>query len=197
MKALELIYIRHNRNTPAYCIPKKQISYFDLTLVLKGTVTYCIDSQSITLNDGDAILIPPGALRERIESEGNVDYISFNFKTDEKLELPVFISNAVSGDVRLLIASCDEIQRVHLLDYEEPLSHLLAALLLTVKNNLQRRSSHPLVNKIVRYLHENISRKITLDDIAKYTFFSPVYCDSIFKKEMGMSPFQYKKANSK
>ena len=67
------------------------------------------------------------------------------------------------------------------------MSHLLGCLLVNLKNNLKRQSTHPLVEKIKIYLHENISEKITLSDIFRHTFFSAIYCDSVFKRETGRS----------
>ena len=191
MNVSELLYIRHNKSTPAYPFGPKKLPYFDLTIALKGTLQYRIDNQTITLHAGDAILIPHGALRERIKSEKESDYISFNFRSKEPNELPVFLSNILTGEIRLLLAACDEIRDIHISSYTEPISHLLSCILITIKNNLQRRSSHPLVIKILRYLHENISQKITLSDIAQHTYFSAIYCDSVFKKEMGKSIIDY------
>lgn len=191
MNAPELIYVKHNKGVYALPIPPKNISFIELTIVCKGTMEYLVDRESIILHDGDAILIPRGALRERKEGLEVSDYISFNFFLDEGVELPVFLPKILTQDVRFLIAACDEIQQIHVSDYEEAISHLLNCLLVTVKSNLQRRSSHPLVEKIIRYVHENISEKITLSDIARHTFFSAIYCDSVFKKEMGVSIIDY------
>ena len=191
MKAPNLIYIRHNRHAPAIAIAPAPISFEDLTVVFKGTLEYTIDHQSITLQAGDAILIPSGAGRERKASEADADYISFNFETDEPLGLPLVLREAVSGEVRLLITLCDEMHQKYYPDHEEAVSHLLASLLVTLQNNLKRQSIHPLVTDIVRYLHEHITQRITLADIGQFTFFSPVYCDSIFKKEMGTSIIDY------
>lgn len=191
MKSPNLIYIRHNKHTPAVAISSAPISFEDLTVVIKGTLEYTIDHQSITLHDGDAILIPKGALRKRKESGGDTDYISFNFKSDEPLDLPLVIRDALTSEIRLLVALCDDIYQKYYPDHEEPIEHLLATILVTMKNNLKRQSIHPLITEIIRYLHQNINRKITLSDIGQYTFFSPVYCDSIFKKEMGTSIIDY------
>lgn len=185
MNTPKLIYIRHNKNTPAFSIPPKTMSFVDLTIVFKGILEYRIDHECITLHRGDAILVQKGALRERKASKENTDYISFNFRLDETFDMPIFIPNALSGEVLLILAACDEIRQVHLSNYEEPISHLLSCLLITLKNNLKTQSGNPLVSKIIRFIHENISQKITLSDISQYTYFSPIYCDSVFKKEVG------------
>ena len=43
----------------------------------------------------------------------------------------------------------------------------------------------------MQYLHKNLARRITLADIGRMTFFSPVYCDTVFKKDMGVSIIDY------
>lgn len=191
MNTPNLVYIRHNKHAPALAIPPQNISFDDLTLILKGVLEYTIDGEKILLHDGDAILIPNGALRERAHSEGDADYISFNFRCDEELSLPLVMKDVLSSEIRLLVALCDEINQKYYPDHEEPIAHLLAILLVTLENHYKRQTIHPLISEIIRYLHENISRKITLADIGQHTFFSPVYCDSIFKKEMGTSIIDY------
>lgn len=191
MNTSKLIYVKHNKGVYALPISPNIIPYTELTIVSKGTMEYIVDRESIVLHEGDAILIPKGALRERKKGMEASDYISFNFLLDEELELPRFLPKILTRDVRFLIAACDEIQQIHISAYEEAISHLLNCVLVTIKSNLQRQSSHPLVEKIIRYLHENISEKITLSDIAQHTFFSAIYCDSVFKKEMGVSIIDY------
>ena len=187
----KLKYVRHTKGAPAPQILKATIPFVELTVVFKGTVEYKIDGQPFTLHEGDAILISQGRERERKKGQEDMDYISFNFLLDEELDIPPFLPNVLTRDVRLLIAACDEIQQMHISSYEEPISHLLACLLVTLKSNLQRQSTHPLVEKIVRYIHENISNKITLSDISEHTFFSAIYCDSVFKRETGRSIIDY------
>ena len=43
----------------------------------------------------------------------------------------------------------------------------------------------------MEYIHSDIGRKITLADIGNLTFFSPIYCDTVFKKEVGRSIVDY------
>lgn len=191
MKTPQLIYVRHNKSASAFPMTEKVITFVELTIVLKGTLQYRINHQTFTLNSGDAVLVPRSALRERKESKEVTDYISFNFQTEEPIDLPPFIPGILSTDVRLLILTCDEIQKLHIYSYKEPISHLLGSLITTIKNTLKNQHTHPLVTKIIRYLHVNISKKIALSDIAQHTFFSAIYCDSVFKKEVGKSIIEY------
>ena len=187
----KLVYMKHTRGTPAPQIPKKALPYVELTIVIKGTLVYYIDRQRYVLNEGDAVFIRQGEEREREEGTEENDYVSFNFLLDEEPDLPTYLPNILTGDIRLLIAACDEIRQTQISSYEETISYLLPCLLVSVRNSLQRQSTHPLVEKIVRYIHENISGKITLSDISEHTYFSSIYCDAVFKRETGRSIVDY------
>lgn len=52
-----------------------------------------------------------------------------------------------------------------------------------------RYSSH--ITKIINYIHENITERITLNDLAKLTNKSKEYISALFKKEVGMNLIDY------
>ncbi len=191
MNTISLFYMRHNRRTPMPETPERPIHYFDLTIVLEGTLQYKIDGTPITLGAGDALLISKGMLRARDATSEKIDYISFNFHAEEAPDLPLLMQGAVQNETKLMIAACDEIAKRHPLGYEETATLLLSAILRSFKDNLQDTTVTPLTAKIVRYLHKNLAQRITLSDIGKMTFFSPVYCDTVFKKDMGVSIIDY------
>ena len=68
-------------------INKHRISYYDLTFVLKGSMTYVADDQTYVLNENDAILLPPGTVRQRMAGTQKVQYVSFNFQILPNCEL--------------------------------------------------------------------------------------------------------------
>ena len=49
----------------------------------------------------------------------------------------------------------------------------------------------PITRDILSYLHEHFRERITLDDIGKITFFSPVYCETVFRREIGRAIIDY------
>ncbi len=191
MKDLKLILVRHNRQTPAMGIAPSPISFDELTIVLKGSLEYSVNGERILLQSGDMIYIPKDSLRARKEGSEVGDYISFNFQSDTPWDLPRQIQGSVTNEIRLQIAVCDELIQKYYPDHEDKITPLLLCILLTLQSHLKTQSLHPLVSKIVRYLHENMSQKITLADIGQHTFFSPVYCDTVFKQEMGRSIIDY------
>ena len=191
MKDLKLIFIRHNRQTPAAAIPSSPIPFNELTIVLKESLEYSVDGTPIVLQSGDMIYIPKNSLRTRKEAKETGDYVSFNFESEDVWDFPRYIRGGVTNEIRLQIAVCDELMQKYYPNHEDKITHQLICLLLTLQSHLKNQSLHPLVAKIVRYLHENMAQKITLADIGQHTFFSPVYCDTVFKQEMGRSIIDY------
>ncbi len=191
MSELSLFYVRHNRRGMAPAIAEAPIYFYDLTVMLEGSLDYILDGKPVTLAAGDAVLVKKGMVRARAASGERVDYISFNFHTATPPSLPTVIRGAVQNETKLMIAACDEISKRHPMGHEKAVGHLLSAILLSFENNLQEAQISPLTAKIIKYLSKNLSQKITLADIGKMTFFSPVYCDTVFKKDMGTSIIDY------
>ena len=168
-------------------INPKPIAYCDLTVVINGELEYNVNGKKVCLESGDVICIPEGAVRERKESEGEVDYVSFNFTCDREIRLPLQLKNAVHSDVLLLVAAYDKIGVSPYFDNREKNGHLLACLVSVLEDRAERQKFSPLTLKIMKYIRENMDKKITLEDITRLTFFSSVYCDTVFKRETGRS----------
>ena len=187
MKIVNLVYVRHNMGGKAPRINPKPIAYCDLTVVINGELEYTVNGKKIFLESGDVICIPEGAIRERRKSEEDVDYVSFNFICDREVNLPLHLKNGVHSDVLLLIAAYDKIGVSPYFDNKEKNEHLLACLLSVLEDRAERQRFSPLTLKIMKYIRENMDKKITLEDISRLTFFSSVYCDTVFKRETGRS----------
>jgi YesN/AraC family two-component response regulator len=127
----------------------------------------------------------------RLESETEVDYISFNFNCDREIRLPLHLKNAVHSDALLLIAAYDKIGVSPYFDNKEKNEHLLACLISVLEDRAERQRFSPLTLKIMKYIRQNMDNKITLEDISKLTFFSSVYCDTVFKRETGKTLSEY------
>lgn len=191
MRSLELIYSRHNVGREAHEMTPFSIPYNDLTVVIKGTVEYTVNGKQVTLNDGDLIYMPEGTLRARTRSRKNADYISFNFKTNDTYNIPEVLRNAVHSEALLLVAAYDKIDSRSYLDNREKLEHLLACMLSVFEDRVKTENFNPLTMKIIKHIHANLRDKITLEDIGRLTFFSPIYCETVFKRETGRSIIDY------
>ena len=188
---MNLIYVRHNIGGKAPVINPKPIAYCDLTVVINGELEYTVNGKKVCLESGDVICIPEGAVRERRESGEDVDYVSFNFTCDRAVKLPLLLKNGVHSDVLLLVAAYDKIGVSPYFDNKEKNEHLLACLVSVLEDRAERQRFSPLTLKIMKYIRENMDKKVTLDDITRLTFFSSVYCDTVFKREVGRSIIDY------
>ena len=191
MNYINLHYVRHNVNGMAPKILPKHVPYNDLTILIKGRLDYTIDGREIELNSGDLIFIREGAVRARKASEESVDYISFNFTCHREVKLPDVLKDAVHSDVSLLIAAYDKIGGSPYFDNNEKNEHLLACLISVLEDRAERQKFSPLTLKIMKYIRSNLGNKVTLGDIGAITFFSPIYCDTVFKRETGSSIIDY------
>ena len=108
-----LNYFRYHNEKRVEAIGPSVISYYDLTLVLEGSLEYKLNNKRVTVKENDALLMPPGTKREREHTEGATTYVSFNFTSEERLDdLPLLMENAVGKDVRMMITRISSRRRV-------------------------------------------------------------------------------------
>ena len=189
---MELIYYMHNRGVPRDALSPERLQFRDLTLVFGGELRYLIDNREILLRPGDAVYIREGEERARKALE-NCDYLSFNFRPDEREtlpELPVYIPDGMTNEIRLLLSACDEI-RDRMTEDADRLALILECILRQIAVNLLPRQFRPLTLRIRNYIAEHLHETITLRDVGKAAFFSPAYCSSVFRRETGMSIVDY------
>ncbi len=168
------------------------IHYTEVTLVLNGCMEYGEGSRRLPLKAGDILYLKEGTLRSRKEGSGIAEYISFNFNTEQEYDLPSVIQGGINREVRYLLKVFDRIEEQRYLGNSTArMEHLIEMLLLSLEDEHQAKQIQPLVHKIVRYLREHLAEKITLAQVAEHCYFSPVYCDSVFKKATGKSIIDY------
>ena len=174
-------------------IQTHQISYYDLTFVLKGELTYVVNGKSYTLGENDAVLIPPGAYRERLESVQGAKYVSYNFTANEGAELPtkVYLEDIVSHDIKDIcrIFSASHISDIY--STREKVINLLNYILLEIKDAVQLESNNKHIIEIIKYINEHISEPITLSTVSEKVNLSKEYVSHIFKKETGKTVTDY------
>ena len=191
MMNMEMKYYRHNRYGMAGVLVPYTIRYHDLTFLLDGTLTYRVDGKAVTLRAGDAIFIREGACRERDPGAAKADYVSFNFVCDEvPEELPLLIRGGVSREIGHLLAACDEINEHTQSENNRRRGFVLACILQLLRESAAVSYSS-LTARILQYLHAHLSERVTLAEIGAAMHFSPVYCDTVFRRETGSSIISY------
>lgn len=187
---LKLLYYRHNKNRHTVAIPPQQINFYSLTFILKGEVLHSVNGIEMICKAPVTVFMPPKTVRARPEIR-NVDYINFNFTSDEIYELPFTIHDTFSNTLQALLLAFDNIYNEKFNLSDERLSLLLECILKQLQQQNAQTPDSELVHSIKRHVKERISEKISLAWISKFTFFSVSYCEYAFKKETGMSITDY------
>ena len=188
---LTLHYYRFHKEKRVEPIAPSVIPYYDLTMVLEGRLEYRINNRRVTLGENDLVLMPPGSKRERFGSDAPATYVSFNFRTDESLDVPLAPVNAVGKEIRMMIHACNEIDRDHGGYAQAAFEDMTSAILNAVRAYVTRSENSALTERILSYIRENYRRPLPLKKIAAEMAYSVAYCDQVFKKDVGVSIVRY------
>jgi len=189
----KLVHYCHSTVNKIYPLSDQIIDYCDLTFVLGGSLTYFADGKEVTVKKGDAIFMPTGTLRVRLGEASFAQYVSFNFIPDdpESISLPLYIENCVTPNIQRYIDAIPQNQ----LHSRHPLVLIGANQLNCILHELltatpqTQTSSH--IDKMMRFINEHVTEKITLKDVSEHARLSKEYTASIFKKETGMTVTEY------
>ena len=167
------------------------IQYYDLTMVLTGDLSYRINEQQITLKQGDIMLLPPGTRRARDLQTKEVHYISFNFSTERKIDLPLIMRGAVTSEIRALFKAFTP-PHLSVLDRGMEKAACIVGYILEALTVFNPQSSkNPHIQKAFSYIDEHIFEAISLSSLAVHLHLSREYTASLFKKEVGVTVSTY------
>lgn len=191
MNSLKLIYSNHNRSSPLTALRNENLKFNNLVFLKNGNIRYEIDEKEINLSSGDVLFVPQGSKRFRDKTEQKIEHFVFNFHTERPVCLPTVMHNGINSAVFSLLAAYEVINENPQHDHREKNEHLLECLLLIMQDYSDSQNYHPLTRRILSHIHSHYSAKITLQDIGVLTFFSPIYCDTVFKTDTGTSIIEY------
>lgn len=173
-------------------------------LVIRGSVTYFIENQAISLQAGDALFIPPGTWRsaETDPTTFHMMYsIHFNDSTVDNERLFDIKKNGVIKPLRYDYLK----QRLSVL-YECWIGKLpyyttiCQGILLEVLGIIKRELHHsyassPIkrnqVHRIQKHIVQHFREPIRLDDLSKLVDRTPNYISNMFKEVTGYTPVEY------
>lgn len=190
---MKLVYYKHNKYEGMPEMLPMKIAFNELTLLLDGNVEYSFNGEIVRMKSGDVVYARANSTRAR-KKIVSCDYVSFNFTAEregEAVELPLFLENAVTAEIKLLLSACDEIVSRAQGEYEEQILLILRCILLQLQQNRNAPGYGTLTRRITGYVREHLSEKITLEDVSRAAFFSPVYCSVVFKRETGKTITDY------
>lgn len=189
----KIIYYGNMSVNCCFDIPSHKIEYYELTFVLKGTMTYYSNGKKIVLKKDDAVFLKPGTIRSRERSDGHVHYISFNFllKPDVNLYFDEWLKNVVNDDMKKLVSVFHFKHITDKFHAREKCLNILNYILYEIIDFTKIKSSNEYVAKIFNYVAEHLNEKISLKDIAKFIHLSKEYTAYIFKRETGTTISAY------
>jgi len=187
---MNIFYFRYNKlSQKPFALEKTLIYYNELTVVLKGELSYLIDEKPILVKAGECLYLRPGTLRERLSSE-QAEYLSFNFYGGNTVKLPTLFSNAISTEIKMLFTVCSEIYSKHLV-WIDKINKALELIVSLLEDKYASRDENPIIISIKRFIKNNLGAKLTLADISNHVGYSTCHCDTLFKKETGNSIINY------
>lgn len=181
-----------NRRIPVAPLPERELPYLDLTFCLEGEMHYYYNHEHLILHAGDAILLPPGSIRQRLESNAPASYSSFNvqFPADTEFVVTGLIPKAVrSNTMQYLETFQKDFSSVS--NYSREKYTLTFLYIYYQLIEMVRDTENLHVQAIKQYIMDHMHSEIFLDDIAKEVHLAPHYCCTLFKKNTGMTIMQY------
>lgn len=183
---MRIFYFRHNSlSQKPYSLENSIMHFNELTIVIKGELSYIIDGQPFIVKAGDCLYLKTGTLRQRLESK-QAEYISFNFYDDVAFDLPTHLPNSLCAEIKMLLAVCDEIY-LKSFNWADKLDKALELILYVLEDGLTSLDEKPVITAIKRFIKNNLKEKLSLAEISKHVGYSPSHCDTLFKNETGVS----------
>ena len=174
--------------------------------VAEGELEYVIENRRYVIKKGDVLLVKAGLHhfeRNVIKSPSILFCIGFSSEALESREISEelfekgehFSLGEDSPLVKMLFAAKEK------LSASKSNAHLfvksIAEAAVLMLDDLDMTASHTAeitnanVQKIIRYVNENVAQIHSTEDIANAMFFSPSYVRGLFKREMGIGIMQY------
>lgn len=188
--------------TPHWVINKSIIQFLDLTYVFDGKVTYTINGTNYVAGKGDLICIPKGSVRYAETDPENLMacYASNIFLYDLKgkqvgLPFPILSNIGIRDDIMSMYHDLN-IEWMHKKPgYALKVCSIFLNILHRYFTILYYKDPHenmdPRIRKIIRYIYENSSSRIAVDDLASLIGLNTSYFGALFSKTTGCPVKEY------
>ena len=172
-------------------IAPRKINYYDLTFVLKGSLTYIINGEQYILHENDAIFLRPETLRERIAEDHQAKYVSFNFLLNEDIAIENFLKGIINDDIKKLISVFPHSHLIDSFHSKEKIQSILNYIIYEIIDNVGYKSQNQHIIRILRYIEAHLTQNLTLEQISNHVHLTREYTANLFKKETGKTIIDY------
>ncbi len=169
------------------------IPLWSLTVIISGGFRYSVGDQMFDGHKGDAFLTPPNSQRKYYYNGEPFHYLHFNFNESDDHILPreTVLHGVISPEVLSLLKTYATRQDVVRYYANEKLVNLLNYIIFDMLAIRSIGTSNNYVINAIKYIDANISRQLTLTEIAKAVHISKDYLSHLFKTELGRSMIDY------
>lgn len=196
-------------------IKKHKHSFIEVVYILNGHAKQHINNSTFDVSKGDLLFVNYNSTHS-FEPKGKLEYVNIGFKPDfliNKLNsynvFPLVMltdfEELRNNDERILTfmgKDQDEMEsllKIMLIEKkgtnafkENILEYCLNILVALIVNKISIGNEKKYEwDELVKYIEENVEKKLTLKELAKRCYYNPSYFCRVFKEKFGVSPIQY------
>ncbi len=192
MRDFQLAYFTCTKRIPAPENDEKCVCH-DLTFVKEGEFDYEINGERFTVKAGEIMYCPEGGKRVRFPCREPVAYTSLNLFFEPKVALPLpyhmtgigseelnfrlaQLTKAAEGDGTWITLECDA---------------LCELVVCEVLRLWKKHSENRYVKETKELIGADLSKRLTLAELAEAVHLNPSYLSELFSKETGQSVSDY------
>lgn len=198
----EIEYICHKKRPYGFTYSKEKRDYYTMAFILSGSAEYNFLNQKCIVKPGDIIFLDKNSSYcSKVVSKEDWEHLVISFKTStdndiSKLPLKTVNKTAhISRFNELFYEAYNVWSRIgtaYKIHTKSIVSKILYEL---IKENISHffgsDATHLTVRKILDYMEENYSKKITIEDLAELSGYSVSHFARVFKEVYSISPIQY------
>lgn len=212
--------LTHNADSTYPEVAPHYHEFFEIVFFISGNIHFIVSDQSLKLQNGDLLIIPPNTLHNPTFENFDVTYeryilwlspqIMDEFKKQDPnfayfyeggAHLKRYLLRRTRNDF-LILNECF-IRLEECFNQKQILWHAVAKAiitfilaeynraLLTSNKSAEIKSSHQPISNILNYIHSNLDKDLSLEKVAAHFFMSKFSLSHLFKKILGVSFYQY------
>ena len=194
--------VGHYFCTAEYHVQRNNYNSFLLLYVKKGEGYLTVNNKKYLFHKEDVILVDcykPHIYGTTKDSE--ILWFHFDGSTSREYVEMIFANSGPVCSVRDLISFEKDLNRIILMISGSTSVHdalcsyyilkILTDLILCSTRLLQEENTHSVTEDIITYINNNISHKLSLEELSARAGLSPFYFTRLFKKETGHTPHEY------